>query len=753
MRLNSQVSDRGPRRRPNRESDMNKISIIGMLLASSCTLAAAGAAAQSREEAAAADRNKQAEPSTPEAQDIVVTAQKRAQRLQDVPLTISVIGAQEIEQARVDQLVDVSNRTPGLNFDTFPSTQPRPAIRGIGSSDRGAAGDPSTAVYIDDVYYGRPAAVAFDAFDVARIEVLKGPQGTLWGKNVVGGLIHIVTSRPSLSDVEWQLQATIGSYFRTDGAGFLNLPLSDNSALRVSASTRNRDGFAKNTFRGGRTDDEHTTSGRIQYLIEPSSSVTLVLGGDYTRDRLAGSNRHTVGVDPSSPQRVVWQNAIDPDPNTTRQDINGYQNRDSYGVRLGADLELDPFTVTSISSYRWLRYHVLEDADGGNPTTNRINARGGQDENTEFWSQELRLSAPASSAVKWVIGGYYFHGDTRRTDTLIVDLPPFPSNSFTALDQFDQRAITDSYAAFADVTIPLFDRFDVFGGVRYSRDDKDYDLSTNNSRVLLRSASRYTISTDDHWSRVTYRAGADFRITRDVLLYGLASTGFKSGGFQDTPSTAASARTPFEPEEATNYEIGLKATLFDRKLVLNPAVFWIDYDDLQVRQTIGLDTFTTNAGSARIKGAELTASAGPFGGFNLGATYAFTDARFRELVDRGVDYSGNRLTRNPRNKVTVSPSYRVTLPTGTTITAAADYQYESRIFDDFNNSPVTVREPKHLLDARIILAGRDDKWDISVWGKNLTDETYIVHQFLLLGGRFATYGPLRTIGATVTLRR
>ncbi len=713
--------------------------------ASAQTVPARGGAANSDERTPASE--------VTEPQDIVVTAQKRSQRLQDVPITISVIGAQEIEQARVDQLVDVANRTPGLNFDAFPTTQPRPAIRGIGSSDRGAAGDPSTAVYIDDVYYGRPAAVAFDAFDVARIEVLKGPQGTLWGKNVVGGLIHIVNARPAIGDVDWSVQGTIGSYFRTDAAGFVNLPIGDHSALRVSASSRNRDGFAKNTFIGGRTDNEHTSSGRVQYLVEPTTRLSLILGADYTRDRLAGSNRHTLGVDPSSPQRAVWQNAIDTDPETTRQDTNGYQDRDSYGVRLGADYEAEPFTVTSISSYRWLRYHVLEDADGGNPTTNRINARGGQDENTEFWSQELRLAAPSSSKIKWVVGGYYFHGDTKRIDTLIVDLPPFPSNSFAALDRFDQRAVTNSYAAFGDVTVPLLDRLNVFGGIRYSRDEKRYDLSTVNSLVLLRSAARYTINAEDQWSRVTYRAGADLRITRDVLLYGLTSTGFKSGGFQDTPSTALSARTPFSPENATNYEVGIKATLFDRKLVFNPAAFWIDYDDLQVRQTIGLDTFTSNAGSARIKGAELTMSAGPFSGFNLGATYAFTDARFRQLVDRGVDYSGNRLTRSPRNKVTVSPSYRYELPSGITVTAAADYQYESKIYDDFNNSPVTVREPKNLFDARLIVAGAGNKWDLSLWGKNLTNETYIVHQFLLLGGRFATYGPLRTVGATVTFRR
>ncbi len=684
---------------------------------------------------------------------MVVTSQKRAQLLQDVPLTVNVMGAKLIEEARITQIVDVTNRTPGLNFDNFPTTQPRPAIRGIGSSDRGAAGDPSTAVFIDEVYYGRPAAIAFDAFDVERIEVLKGPQGTLWGKNVVGGRIHVVNEKPALHETYGKLAVTAGNFGRLDGAGFVNTELGDSTALRISVNSRHRDGFAYNTYLNTRVDDENTNSARLQLLTKPSERLSVLMSADFTQDRLTGSARHTVGVDPTSSTRSLWTAAIDPNPETVRSDTKGFQDRDSKGLRLNVDYAFDAFTLSSISSYRWLDYNVLEDADGGNPSTNRLNAKGTQVETTRFWSQELRLAAPSSSAVKWVVGAYLYGSDTSRTDALIVDRPPAASGSFSSLDQYDQHAVTKSLAVFGDVTVPLTADLNAFGGLRYSRDDKDYDLTTANSNAFLRSAGPYTVAASKSWSKPTYRAGLDYKASKDVLLYASVASGFKSGGFQDTPTTAASAATPFGPESATNYELGMKTSLLDGKLIFNPSLFYTDYSDLQVRSTVstaaGPTVVTSNAGAARIKGVEISLEARPVKAFTLAATYALTDARFVELFDRGANYAGNYLTRNPRQKLTLSPQYRFQLAGGYRVTTALDYSYESEVYDDISNDPNTIRPPKKLVDARVVI-DTPYNWSVSLWGKNLGNEIYRTHQFYLLGGQFASYGPLRTFGATVT---
>jgi iron complex outermembrane receptor protein len=696
-----------------------------------------------------------APPAAPEAQeaasldDVVVTAQRRSQNLQDVPITMNVMGAHEIEQARIAQVTDVANRTVGLNFDAFPASQPRPAIRGIGSSDRGAAGDPSTAVFIDEVYMGRPAAVAFDAFDVARIEVLKGPQGTLWGKNVVGGAIHVVNQRPSLSGFDAGLAATYGNYDRIDVAGFANVPLSETLAFRLSASSRTHDGYVRNTYLNNRVEDQDTKSLRAQLLFQPNDRLNVVLGVDGTRDRSTAQARHTIGVDPASGTAAVWRPTIDRDHKTTRMDTNGYDQRDTYGVRLGVDWTFDHFMLSSISSLRKLDYSSFGDGDGGNPTTNALNIRGNQIDETNFGSQELRLSALPGSRLAWVVGGYFYRADTQRTDIFALDSPPQPRGTFGAIDRYDQKNITNSIAAFADATYAVNDRLNVFGGIRYSKDEKDYDVSNAASTALLRARERFTISASDSWDQVTYRVGGTYKLADHIMTYGVISTGFKSGGFQDTASTGVSARTPFEPETATNYEIGLKAEFFNRTLLFNPSLFWTDYTDLQVRRTVGFDTITTNAGSARIKGFELTSRWEPVEGLSLGLAYAYNDARFEDLIDGGNDYSGNRLTRNPKHKVTFSPAYERTLGSGATVSGAVDVAYESFIFDDIDNNALNVRPAKTLVDARLGFTSPDGHWEASIWGKNLGDEVYITHQYILTGGQFAFYGEPRTFGATL----
>ncbi|MDI1281516.1 TonB-dependent receptor [Brevundimonas sp.] len=684
--------------------------------------------------------------------DVIVTAQRRSQNLQDVPITMNVMGAAEVEQARIVQVSDVANRTVGLNFDAFPASQPRPAIRGIGSSDRGAAGDPSTAVFIDEVYMGRPAAVAFDAFDVARIEVLKGPQGTLWGKNVVGGAIHVVNQSPSLSGFDTSVAATLGNYDRLDVAGFANLPLGDTLALRLSASSRTHDGYVRNTYLDNRVEDQDTKSLRAQLLFQPSDNLSIVLGVDGTRDRATAQARHTIGVDPASGTAAVWRPTIDRDRDTTRMDTNGYDERDTWGVRLGVDWTFDDFVLSSISSWRRLDYNSFGDGDGGNPTTNVLNIRGDQIEETSFGSQELRLSALPGSRLGWVVGAYYFHADTDRTDIFRLDSPPQPSGTFGAIDRYDQSNITESVAAFADATWTATDRFNIFGGLRWSKDEKDYDVSNAASTALLRARERFTISASDSWDELTYRIGGDYQLADHVMAYGVISSGFKSGGFQDTATTGVSAATPFSPETATNYEIGLKAELFDRALLLNPSLFWTDYTDLQVRRTVGFDTITTNAGSARIKGFELTSRWEPVEGLSLGLAYAWNDARFEELIDNGRDFSGNRLTRNPEHKWTFSPAYERTLASGAVVSGAVDVQYESFIFDDIDNNALNVRPAKMLVDARLGFTSPDGRWEASLWGKNLGDEVYITHQYILTGGQFALYGEPRTFGATVRWR-
>jgi iron complex outermembrane receptor protein len=693
---------------------------------------------------AASSVGAQATTQSSELEEVLVTAQRRGERLQDVPITVTVLDAEQIQRARVQQIGDVASRTPGLSFDAYPASQPRVFIRGIGSPDRGAAGDPSAAVFLDEIYLGRPAAVAFDAFDVERIEVLKGPQGTLYGRNVVGGAINVLSRRADPSAFDAGAEVTVGNYQRLDGAAFVNSPLADGkAAIRASGSWRTHDGYVRNTFTGNRVEDQDTTSTRLQFLGRPADNIRLSFSVDGTRDRAAGPAQHVFDLDEGADEAVFW--TVDRDRKHTAGASDGFQDRDTWGARAQLDWDVSFATLTYLGSYRDLDYHTYYDFDGGNAATNLIDIAGTNDEQSDFYSNEIRMSSLPDAHVSWVAGLYNFGSDTDRLDTLALTVG---RNALAEI--YTQRATLDSYAVFGDVNWPLTDRFSVTGGVRYSRDEKEYRVSNTAGAAIVRAGERFDVSVSRNYDAATYRLGASFKLAEEHLLYLMVSRGFKSGGFQDTPASAADAADDFEPEYATQYELGQKSTFADGALVWNNTLFLLDYTDLQTRRVLdNLAIVTDNAGEATIQGYETYLSWRAFAGARLTLSYAYTDATFDEFSpEPGVDYAGNRISRTPEHKVVLSPSYDWLLPQGATLSVAADYSHESRIFDDNSNAGPEVRDPTHFVDARIIYSSADEKWAVSFWGKNLTDELTRTFQATFLGANFGAYNPPRTYGAT-----
>jgi iron complex outermembrane receptor protein len=678
--------------------------------------------------------------------EIVVTAQRRSERLQDVPVTVTAFGAEEVRQARIREIDDVATRTPGLNFDAFPASQPRIAIRGIGSSDRGAAGDPSSAVFLDEIYLGRPAAVAFDAFDVSRIEVLKGPQGTLYGRNVVGGAINVVTNRPDFDRVDAAGEVTAGNYKRVEGAGYVNAPFADGkAAFRASGSWRTHDGYVKNTFTGGRVEDQDTRSGRLQLAVQPKESVRLLVTVDGTRDRGAGPGQHVLDLDDTDPLSMFW--TVDRDRKHTAGSTDGYQNRDTWGVRGQMDWDLSFATLTYLGAYRDLDYHVAYDFDGGNPSTNFIDISGGNDEDSHFASHEVRLSALPDSRVQWVAGFYKYDSKTLRNDILALDI------GGQGAEIYAQDAKLDSYAVFGDVTVPVGDKLSLIGGLRYSKDKKDYRVSNTEGDSVFRADDFFDVSVSGTYDALTYRVGANYHPADDQLYYVMVSKGFKSGGFQDTPSSAEDAAQGFEPEYATQYEVGQKSTFLNGALTWNNTLYVMKYSDLQTKRTDGLNIITDNAGKATIKGYETYLSWRPFAKARLVASYGYTDARFDEFSpEPGVDYAGNRISRTPRHKVVISPSYDLSLGERGELRFALDYRYESHIYDDNSNTGPEQRPATNFFDGRVVYSAPSDKLALSLWGKNLSNEVTRTYQGTFLGANFGAYNPPRTFGVTLSVK-
>jgi len=680
--------------------------------------------------------------------EVVVTAQRRSERLQDVPVTVTAFGAEQVKEARIREIDDVSSRTPGLEFDAFPASQPRIAIRGIGSTDRGAAGDPSSAVFLDEIYLGRPAMVAFDAFDVERIEVLKGPQGTLYGRNVVGGAVNVVSKRPNLSGFDTGVEATVGNYDRFEGAGFVNAPFADGkAAVRASAAWRKHDGYVDNTFTGGSLEDQDTLSGRFQVAAELSPTFRVQAGVDGTRDRGTGPGQHVLDLDDTSPYAAFW--TVDRDRDHSAGSIDGHQDRDTWGLRFQADWDLSFATLTYLGSYRDLDYDTYYDFDGGNPSTNFIGIEGGNAETSDASSHELRLSSLPDSPIHWVVGAYNFNSDTHRTDTLVLDIGGAGTEVFT------QDAQLKSYAVYGDVTVPVGERFAVIGGLRYSKDKKDYRVDDLAGDSLFRAEEPFDVSSSASFDAVTWRTGVNFQPDKNNLFYAMISTGFKSGGFQDLPATAEEAGDAFDPEHATQYELGQKSTFLGGALVWNNTLYWMDYSDLQTRRTVPSGAVVTdNAGAATIKGYETYLSWRPFHGAKLVASYGYTDAKFDEYeAEPGVSYAGNQIARVPKHKVVLSPSYDWSLAGGGAVRFAIDYRYESSIWDDNSNEGPERRSPTNFYDGRIVYTEPHDRWSLSLWGKNLSDEVTRTFQGSFLGANFGAYAPPRTFGVTFNWTR
>lgn len=689
--------------------------------------------------------------------DVVVTAQRRSENKQDVPVTLTVISGTQLEDARVQSVQDIVQRTPGFGFDTYPASEPRLSVRGIGSSARGAGGDPSVALFIDEIYIGRPAAITFETYDVDRVEILKGPQGTLFGRNVAGGAVSVVTTPPNLNAFDASAEATYGNFNRIDGAGFVNVPVADGTAaFRATATYRSHDGYVKRKLDGetvGETDDQDSVYGRLQFRVEPTTNFQVDLKADYTRDRNAGpGNRVQLDTGDGGLSGLFV-------PNTNRYEnaatFDGIQDRDTWGLRSGINWDLPFASLRYIGSYRELYYHSFYDFDGaaapeGFPA---VGIQGGNNERTSFYSNELQLRSPQGSPLSWVAGLYQYHAQTFRNQPTQLTF----DGEVGVFDTVTQNAAADSKAVYGDVTIPLTSTINVFGGLRYTWDRKAVRTTgdTNGPGTFFTvgddESGFYAASAKNRWSALTWRGGADWHVAPDFMLYASVSRGFKSGGYQDTPVDSADAVTSVPPEFATNYEIGQRGAFFDRHLIWNNTVYFTNYTDLQTRILTGFGYRADNA-SAHIYGLESEATL-RFGGFVLGASYAYTHARYTDFPTEedgvNVNYKGNQLTRVPEHKVTVSPAYKFSFGSGASLLVAGDYAYEGRIYDDHNNQPPGIRVPTNFFDARAIFTTADRHWSLSVWGKNITNEKTRTYQGLFAGVLFAAYNPPATYGATL----
>ncbi|MHA3794232.1 TonB-dependent receptor [Rhizorhabdus wittichii] len=697
-------------------------------------------------------------------EEIIVTAQRTSQSSQKVPLAITALSGDFLEKSNVQGFNDLRTRAPSLTYDEFAPGQPRYSIRGIGNTNKSSGVDPGVALFVDDVYMGRPAMTSTDFSDLDRVEILRGPQGTLFGRNATGGAISFFTRRPD-DRFGFEAKATAGNYDLFSGSVLLTGPLSETLSGKITVSARRHDGYAYNETTRNDIEDERYIGARAALRWQPNDAWDIQLNVDGSRRRgtgpwwdLAVEGAGSIGKSNPNPRR--GKNYPD----------DGYADIDNYGVSLNSVWTGDIGTITSITAWRHSQNDNRANSTGLNVLPLTDPNRGSlyhtlfiqqDNEKARQFSQEIRLASQIGDRFRLITGAFFYHDNVdhlRLTDYEFVNFGPGLAGRY----QFDANNKTTGYALFANGTYELTDQLSLEAGIRWSHDRKKHVVTgsgANYSRFRDNGVTvpGYTAPASASWSAATPMVSLKYQIQPAVMMYGTISRGFKSGGFNDTDNDRVSALRPFNPEYVWNYEVGLKSEWFNRRLQFNAATFYMRYTDLQVSILTSVDPalpavpVNGNAGKTTIKGAELELTAVPVRGWNIYANYTYTDGKIKELNTGSVDYAGNRLPRVPKHKYFIGTS--ISQPVGDlTVTGRVDYSYQTSYYASIQNL-VTERSLKQKnLDAGVTIDLPGDRWSVELWGKNLTNELNINSVTDVLGDAFATYTPPRTYGATVKFR-
>ena len=688
---------------------------------------------------------------------IVVTAQRREQSLQDVPVAVSAFSAQQLKNNNVETIQDLALRTPGLTVGAADPIQNNFSLRGIGTANgisQNAGGDGSVVVFVDGVYAGRGGTLDLDVLDLERVEVLRGPQGTLFGKNAIGGLIQFVSRQPTQAR-SLHIEATAGNYDKYNLVLRGNVPLSDKVFLSGGISHKQRDGYEFNETTGNDVNTQDMTTARAALRFLPSDQFDITLRADVSTQDQVGNPRdnicneafnggvHCVGVNPDP--RIV--NAYT-DGQILRQ-IASYSGEVSWDTGAG--------TLTSLTALRDVKYKFRTPffSNPVNPPTQIESTDFGREDATQF-SQELRYAFDAlDDRLQGQVGLYYLDEDIDRVQGQIQD---FPAPSLTGTAIYPQSVTASSFAIFGQFDYDLTDTLTATVGARMTWEEKEgrfagMKVSGPGLPPPLGTLEGYDVNASEAWDAFTPRFALNWQVTDTAMVYASAARGYKSGGFQGLSGTAAGASTPYDPEFAWGYELGAKTEWFQRRLTLNAALFQTDYEDLQISQLVPLCcVVVSNAAEAEIRGLEVEFVGRVSEAFRIDGSYSYLDTEFVEYEIPGSDYTGNELPRSPAGKYNIGAQFETPVG-GWHALARLDYSWVDDAYFEASNVSSQAWPAHDNLDARLTLTLPDERWQVSFWGKNLTDElvpTYVTY-FGAFQQTLVPYAPPRTYGVSLSL--
>jgi len=731
-------------------------------------------------------------------EEVIVTAQKRAENVQATPISITAVTGSNLAKDRVLSLEDLGHNLTGISFTANSPQANEINIRGVVNTRlTSPTADQSVSTFVDDVYVNRSGNLNSAFYDVERIEVVRGPQGVLLGKNVAGGAINIISNAPSFSQ-SGRMTVSLGNYDLKQTNGYITGPLTDTLAGRLSFQTINHSGYAKDLLHNVDVENLDSLQARAQIAYRPTDSdLRASLNVDYSKDSNDGVNR--VGLKsstlPAGPN--IWSG--------TRKLISAARGaplsiRESFPVwpQFAGDASPSPQAArhetfsaigkidkdvsknvrfSSITGYRANKAITLYDQTGLGPTNGYnlsaadLNAAGAAylfaepvnfRETVNLLTQEVRLtSTDDASRLDWIVGAYYLKSNVTQRNRFWGESRVLPTLSGES--HWVDHGHNQDMAVFGQIGYKLTDTLKVEVGARYTKDKKNGDqtgkivatgdkLNPLDKTPLTPLVENFATNYGESWTQVTPQATLRWTPSDTQMAYLTASKGFKGGGFQNNASKAFPAATPYQPETVTNYEFGYKTELFDRSVRWNTAIFHMDYRNLQVQQTLAscLCNVISNAAAATIKGVETDLQWAPNSWFKGWASGSYVDAKYDTFVFAGTNNSNHLMQRTPKWQGAVG--MEATTSVGSwkdALSGRLSYRYQGKM--PWAPENTAWEQGYGTLDGRVTLTSPEKGWTVSAYAKNLTDEVYRTNIIVFFNDEMSSFGAPRTYGVELSV--
>ncbi len=731
-------------------------------------------------------------------EEIVVTATKREIGLQSTPVAISAYSGESLERDGIFTVNDLANSVPALSLTALSPLDLEINIRGITNTRLDSpSGEAAVGTFVDEVFIGRNGGLNTDFYDIERIEVIRGPQGVLLGKSVVGGALSIITRKPEFEN-SGELTIGRGNYDSQLISGHVTGGLNETWAGRLSMQSRTHDGYAYDALHDRELEDLDSFQTRGQLLYQPADGglrARIIL--DYTKDTMNGinvvaiSDGLTGGFRPRPwSQLREFLGLTDPRvsvPEETkyvgeRAPLNQQLIREGVGLTVNIEKEFDGFVLSSVTGYRDARSESLYDQTGGGPdvlddtdtfgvtfadflafnplaATFFFSEPVNEEADIDAFSQEFRLTSSGEGPLDWIAGVYYKRDNIDKLDRFVGEGNSGALPTLSGESHWLNLGENTNIGVFGQLGWRFSEQLKLNVGVRWTSDKKEGNVTGTAVRTgdrfnpadpvpLTPLSENYQTDYGETWTKTTPQATLEFTPNEDLFIYGTISTGFKGGYFQDTANSAFAASFPTRPEEVTNYEVGVKSDFAGGRVRLNAAAFFMDYTDLQVEQTNQdcLCNLTENASDAEITGVEVELTIAASDRFLINVSGSQLDTEYVDFVEAsGVVSSGNRLQRTPETQYSLGLDYTAaTSRWGDALNFYVNYAWQDDLFWQPQNA--NKEEAYGLLDARVTFAPENASWSASIWGKNISDELYRTNIIPFFGEEVSQFGAPHTYG-------